>query len=420
MWAVLFDGLKLQRKIRGHMSIVGARTASYFLFFIGLGFMNGVIGPTLPFLSRKLGASIEALSFIFVARPAGALVASYFAGRLYDKVAGHVLLRVAAVLGIVSMIAIAFSASYPVVIVMFSLLGVAEGIGHVGGNTLLIWNHGNRTGFRINFLHSCHGLGTFIIPLMLGIVIANKLPVQAAYVFAGVFLAPFLVLFALLDSPKNSVPARTADSGRHPGRENANASVTLALMLFIFLEVGAEVSFGSWLSLYVTSLQLSSESGAAYLTSAFWGAFVLGRIAVIPLLRRYGHNKAVSIAQLCAMIVTLVFPLLHMAPFRLWTMVILLAVSLSILLPATFGIAEKYMSMQGKVIGRFMVAAGLGGMVLPWCVGQTFSTWGPKALPMISFANLLVALLVFCLLVRHLRGVETLDKQLSLAAAPLP
>ncbi len=52
--------------------------------------------------------------------------------------------------------------------------------------------------------------------------------------------------------------------------------------LFFFLYVGAEVGFGGWIFTYAVALDLGSETAAAYLTSAFWGALTFGRLLTIP------------------------------------------------------------------------------------------------------------------------------------------
>ncbi len=61
-------------------------------------------------------------------------------------------------------------------------------------------------------------------------------------------------------------------------------------MLFLFFYVGAEITFGGWVYTYAVTLKLASAAGAAYLTSAFWLAFTVGRLISIPAATRF-HAK---------------------------------------------------------------------------------------------------------------------------------
>ena len=48
-------------------------------------------------------------------------------------------------------------------------------------------------------------------------------------------------------------------------------------MLFMSFYVGAEVGVGGWLYSYAIAMELADTTSAAYLTSVYWGAFMLGR-----------------------------------------------------------------------------------------------------------------------------------------------
>ena len=68
------------------------KTIGYFLMFIGLGLSIAVIGPTLPGLAEQTHTQLSQISILFTSHSLGYLVGSYFGGRFYDRLPGHLLL----------------------------------------------------------------------------------------------------------------------------------------------------------------------------------------------------------------------------------------------------------------------------------------------------------------------------------------
>jgi fucose permease len=69
--------------------------------------------------------------------------------------------------------------------------------------------------------------------------------------------------------------------------------------------------------------------------------------------------------------------------------------------PATLTLAERRMTITGRVTGWFFVGASLGGMTLPWLIGQLFESVGPQVTMLILFADLIIALGVYTVLIRY-------------------
>ena len=45
------------------------------------------------------------------------------------------------------------------------------------------------------------------------------------------------------------------------------------------------------------------------------------------------------------------------------------------------GYAEAHLALSGAATSVFIGAAGLGGLVMPWTLGQLFDAHGPEVLP---------------------------------------
>lgn len=64
------------------------QTAAYTVGFVVLGFMVGLIGPTLPALRENVGVSFERLGVVFLARWLGGVVGSFVGGWLLERTPG--------------------------------------------------------------------------------------------------------------------------------------------------------------------------------------------------------------------------------------------------------------------------------------------------------------------------------------------
>ena len=140
---------------------------------------------------------------------------------------------------------------------------------------------------------------------------------------------------------------------------------------------------------------------AAYLTSAFWGAFTVGRLLGIPISRRLRPQTILLMdvaGSLCAFAFLLLWP---DSSRMLWVGTILMGLSIASVFATGMAFAERHVHLTGVLVGWIFVGGGIGGMVLPWLVGQAFERVGPRATMPALLANTLVefGLLVAILLV---------------------
>ena len=174
--------------------------------------------------------------------------------------------------------------------------GFAEGFINTGANTLLVWTHGEKVGPFMNGLHFFFGLGAFLSPFL----VAQVVGVAGGYRWAYWALAAFAALVGLRMLIMPGSPQPIAHSHNNETLQTAGSPVPYALvisaMLFLFFYVGAEITFGGWVYTYAVTLKLASAAGAAYLTSAFWLAFTVGRLLSIPAATRFTPKQVILTA----------------------------------------------------------------------------------------------------------------------------
>jgi FHS family Na+ dependent glucose MFS transporter 1 len=149
------------------------------------------------------------------------------------------------------------------------------------------------------------------------------------------------------------------------------------------------------------SVGLASEIEAAYLTSAFWGALTAGRLLAIPI--------AAVVRPRTILVGDLVLSLLSVAAIlvwpgsvpALWAGAIGLGLGLASIFPTLMSLAERRMTVTGKVTGWFLVGSSAGGMLLPWLIGQLFEPVGPGVMLVAIGLDLILTIGIWAVLARN-------------------
>jgi len=353
------------------------KTLSYYLSFIALGFVIGVIGPTLPGLAENTGTRFKQISYLFTTHSFGYLVGSLLCGHLFDRVKGHPLIGSALVIMTVVMLLVPVMSVLWILVMILFIIGMAEAAIDVGGNTLLVWLHGSKVGPFMNGLHFFFGLGALIAPMVVARVMSASGGFNRAYWILAVTIFPLSILFFWLQSPQISRPSQN----EHALGEDRVLVVLLSL--FFFLHVGAELSYGSWIYSFAVSLDIAGKTGAAYLTSAYWGALTLGRMFSILIAMRLKPGTMIIIDLAgCITAAALVVFWPHFR-YIVWGGTVLMGLSIASLFPTTINYAERNMDITGRVTSWFLVGGGVGSMFFPWFVGQRFESSGPIFMPIL-------------------------------------
>jgi len=378
-------------------------TFSYYAAFIALGATMSIHGPALPWLALHTASRLDEISIIFVASSLGYMVGSLLGGRAYDRFPGH---RIHAM----ALLAISLSAALvPVMrtlwflVAVIFLLGTSQGALDTGCNTLLTWVHGQKVGPFMNGLHFFFGLGSFIAPLIFARVVLTASEINWAYWIFSLVTLPVAGWFLFLPSP--AIRRRTVETAS--GERSSNGFFLLVVFFFMFT-VGLELGFGNWIYTFSTRLHLASEIGAAYLTSAFWGALTVGRLVGIGTSSRL-RSQTILVIDLAGCLVAFTILLLWpVASLALWAGTILMGLSVASLFATGMAFAEQHRSLTGSSIGWILVGGGIGGMAVPWLIGQLFERSSPRiTMPVLLVSNLIAFGLLLALIIPR-RKKETL------------
>lgn len=367
-----------------------AKTAAYYVGFIALGMSFASLGPTLPGLAQNTNSLLSEISWLFFSHSAGYSISSLFGGRLYDRILGHPIIAVSLAIVTLTMAVIPLVPWLWILTAVFFIRGLASGAIDVGGNTLLVWVHGDRSGPWLNLLHFFFGFGGLAAPAIVAQSLTLKGDIAHAYWVIAAFAIPVTIWMSLLESP------HIGTVKKERGLQSSKVTMVALITLFFFLHVGVQVSYSGWIYTYAVQKGILKDAQAAYLTSLFWGAITVGRLAAVPISSRVAPLRILT-GNLAGCLIGA--GLLLLFPDRrqvLWLSTFLMGFSLASMFPVSILFAERCMHISGKVVGVFLVGANTGGMVLPWIIGQRFERGGPRVLSetvLLAIAGAFVVLL---------------------------
>jgi FHS family Na+ dependent glucose MFS transporter 1 len=375
-----------QRQTDARSSGKTASTAGYYGAFVVLGLAVSALGPTLPALAENTGSSLSTISLLFAAHSLGYLLSAIFGGRLYDRLPGHsvmvaCLLLIGAMLALVPLIPELW-----LLFVIFLFEGIAAGSLDIGGNTLLVWIHRKGVGPFMNALHFFFGVGAVLAPIIIAGLVALSGGITWAY-WALALLALPAALW-LLPRPSPSAPQAAEDE---PTGGVKLVLVALIALLF-FLYVGAELGFGGWVYTYALTLGLGTATSAAALTSAYWGALTLGRLLGIPVAARVRPRWILAGSLLGGLLSIILIMLGPQSTVVLWAGALGMGLFTGPVFATVMVLAGRHMTITGQVTGGFFIGSSLGGMFLPWLIGQLFEPVGPQSLLVAVAGSLALAL----------------------------
>ena len=357
--------------------------------------VHASLGPTLPYLTESTGSTVKAISILLTMRSLGYLFASLGGGRLYDKIRGHVILCITLItLSIVMSAVPLIHVLWPLALLMI-LVGFAEGMLDVGTNTLIVWTHKDNLGPFMNALHLFFGIGAFGIPLIAA-YFNSAGNIAWTYWFLAAIILPTALIYLFLPSPTFVKESQDRSNSKAKGSVQSKNILIALIALFFFIYVGVEVGFGNWLSTYVIQLGIGTEQMGAYLTSGFWGAFMIGRLITIPFAIKLKPQQLLWIS-LVTTLISITFLLFQGTTLTgLWIGTILLGLSIAAVFPTLLAFADNHMQMTGRITGLFFTGVSLGAMSLPWLIGQFLESSGPHIL---LFVVLICALALTALMV---------------------
>lgn len=381
-----------QRKAAG---VTGAYVIVTCLFF-AWGFITSLVDPLVAavkgvFHLSDVEAQLSAFAF-FIAYGVMSLPGAVILARL--KSVPSVLISLGLmVLGCLIMLAAANLAIYPVVLLGLFVLASGITILQVAANPLsAALGSPERSHFRLTFSQAFNSLGTFIGPylgaslFLKGVEVKHGTVVTTAvraaslhgidrafFWIAGLIIVIGILIYAgrkMISAAAPPPPHETADMGIGATvREAISSPWALFGGLAIFLYVGAEVSIGTQMALFLNSTEVWNVAleRAGKFVSLYWGGAMVGRLIGSALLTKVKAPSLLAVfTGIACLLCLFVFSVGGMAAGYA-----ALSIGLfnSIMFPVIFTITLERSSASEESTSGFLCFSIVGGAILPLIVG---------------------------------------------------
>jgi MFS transporter, FHS family, Na+ dependent glucose transporter 1 len=368
-------------------------TGVYYAAYIGLGLAAASLGPSLPSLAARTHVQLKQASLLFTAVNLGYLIGALWGGRIFDRRAGHPAMIGSLLFTAVMLAIIPIPTQLAVLIVVMLLVGGSQAFLDVGGNTLLVWLHREKVSPFMNGLHLFWGVGSILSPIL----------IAQAILLTGNFAWGFWIIAAILLPVAwafKGLPSPTAPH-QEPGAEPQKATdwpLVILFVLFFTAFVATESSYGGWIYSYAIATKIALPATAAVMTSVYWGALTLSRLVSIPLALRF-RPRTLLIANMVGCLVGLSLAVIGgSSPGIIWLATVVLGASVASFFPVSLSFARETITITGQFTSLMFVGASLGGMLLPWLIGQFFETAGPHSAMVIMLGDMVVCCGIFIIL----------------------
>jgi MFS transporter, FHS family, Na+ dependent glucose transporter 1 len=356
-----------------------------FYSFVSLGMTVVALGPALPYLAQNTGSSLGAISSLFVAQNVGYILGSFGSGRLYDRLPAGRLMAGAFLVMLPALVLIPFARALALLLALIGVLGLLQGAVDVGGNFLILQTPPESRGVRLNALHMFFGVGALLTPL------AMRQAMRWSGGLGWGFRALALLMLAAAAWMLRLPALPRAGTKEDPGNARLQPLLVVLVVVSLFLVVGAEGAFGGWIYTYASHRGLADADKAFLMNSLFWLSLTMGRLAATLLASRVGSRSLVygSLAGcLAAVAALLAWP--SCAPVA-WIGTAAFGFFIGPLVANLITLAGEVLPVTGHMTSFFVVGFSLGGIVVPWLIGQLIEPVGPAALPVVLLACLALA-----------------------------
>jgi fucose permease len=363
-----------------------APVAAYLTGFVVMGIALSSFGPALSHLRDGLDTNDGGIAFVLAGQGVGYIAGSFLAGRGLDRGRGHVWWATSL---IIATVALALGGSMPNLASMtavFAVMGAACGVSDVCGNTLVMWSRPNGATSLLNALHLCFALGALLSPVLVN----RSLHFTNALWGAAIPMA-MLTVFVVWSLLRHPVPSRTRlDTVAMSDATGGRNLHVFVICMFFFAYVALEMGFAGWIHTYTEQIHYGGSATATGMITTFWVGFALGRLVSIWVAGRVTPGWMVAVPVCACVVSSALLVAFRDAGPMLWVVTFLFALSVAPQYASMMGFAESHLALSGRNTAAIIGASGLGGLILPWGIGQLFDAVGPKALPYTTLAMSLV------------------------------
>ena len=347
--------------------------AAYAAMFV-FGIVMALLGAVLPVLSEQLDFDLARAGNLFFTLNFAVMLSMLGIGPLMDRAGKRPVLMAGVFIVVVALLLIAGASSYSTLLIAVFLLGIGGAALNGASNMAItdLYTDPRLKSSAMNLLGVFFGIGASFLPLVIGSLLKSVGLTNILLVAVGLSVLPgILFLGVRFPAAGQAQGFRLAEAGqviRNP--------LVLLFGFVLFFQSGSEFIISGYTSTFLRRDLGSSISSASCLLAVYWGCFVVGRIIASRLVLKVTSTTLVLASALGS---ALGAGLLAFSPTREVATLALAIIGLSFasIFPTTLSqAASTFHSYLGTVFGMLFAIALIGGMTMPWAVGQIADSHG--------------------------------------------
>ncbi|MDQ2903031.1 MAG: MFS transporter [Ktedonobacteraceae bacterium] len=344
-----------------------------YIAYICTGIVSALPGPSLSLLATHTRVTLDIAGWIFSASSFGFMTGVVISGSLVRRIGPKSILISGLILMAVASIITPWTHLFPVLVGALFLEGIGFGVLDVSINIIVTLAFPDTLGETLNNLHSSFGAGALLGPLLLSVVLQTLRDMTGAYLVGG-----FIGIVGVLLLLRQRVPVLPTHAETRQQQTNIRLSSILRQPLLwlmaiqLFLYVGGEVGFGSWIVTAVSQSAAITLALAAPWATVFWAGLTAGRILGGQVLKRELLTE-VRLLYVCAIgaglsgLVVAFFPTYLVVSFIASG---LMGLFLGPLWPGIMAISSRWFVHALNIASStLLISAGVSGMILPVTIG---------------------------------------------------
>lgn len=346
-------------------------------------------GPALPFIARENDVGLGTAGIVLTALAGGSISASAAVSLRLGRIDASILTSIGLVICSIGMAGLSIASTFPLALGACVVLGLGDGL-VVASTHALVTITSEDVPRGINRLNVLFAIGAIAGPLWTGAALTLTEDLTLAYAGLAAFLLASAV-FAWLTPRLGS-----------PGQEHISVRLNPAVVLMglvLFFYVGAEFGLGAWVSSYTEQAAESSVMAGAVVSSGYWGALAIGRVATGRLLLDHSPARllaaSIGLAGASGLALVAIGDVLVLA----FAAAFVTGLAFGPIWPLSMAIGAR--DAGGSTMAALVTAGNSGAVVFPAAQGAILAGAGPGEGVAVTP---LLCLLMFAVLLTHSRA----------------
>jgi len=358
-----------------HMPSLLITASNWGMFSIGI--LISSLGPLLVSISNSFQLKLAQIGLPVVFNSLGFFSATLVVALLWQISRTKLLLTLSSLFLSASLMGIALLRTDLIIVflVLLFFAGFGAGLLHTSLDALFSRVSGKMRTKYLNLLHMFVSLGAFASPLLIGTLLTYGENWYLFFLLMGLFNIPLPIFFCTEKSyNKFSLTGKFVEEIKFRGQ--MRWKLFLSIIFGVFLYVGVESSFASWMPVFLVKVKDIHTATASFYISIFWLAMVVGRWAF----SRFFHKSDLSHSLILGGSVgtlSLTLSFLSMGKILPLLFIAFTGLAFSFIYPSLLASGGTYFqSLTGFVMGILTASGFCGSMVFTWLVGLISQAMG--------------------------------------------